>query len=116
MGANVARWRKVLAGVDGLGDQRRDVAKLQVLFVAEVRQQGLGWWRNRGILMAWLAHRGQRQIVIFGARAVRNGCVAVRAVRLQFQMEAMGKWRRRSQRRKTEKRAGTNACAVHRPL
>src|SRR5437762_8863795 len=38
MPAYIACWRKILAAVDGLGDDGRDVAELQVLFVAEVRK------------------------------------------------------------------------------
>ena len=55
--ADVAGGREVLAAVDGLGDDGRDVAELQVLFVAEVRQQRLWWRGNRCILVAWLTHR-----------------------------------------------------------
>ena len=57
MPANVAGWRKILAAVDGLGDDGRDVAELQVLFVAEMREPRLRRRGNRCVLVAWLAHR-----------------------------------------------------------
>ena len=103
--AQIARLGKVLAAIDGLRDQGRDVPELQVLFMAEMRQPCLGRCRNRYGLVARLAHLRGRQIVVFHARAVRHRNVAACAVRLQLQMNAMRERRGRCR----EARPGNNA-------
>ncbi len=89
LSTQVARLGKVLAAIDGFGDYGRDVPKLQVLFVAEMRQTRLGRWRNRHTLVTRLTCLRRWQIVVFDARTVRHRGMAACAVRLQFQMDAM---------------------------
>jgi len=95
--ANVAGGRKILPAIDRLRNDRRDVAKLQMFLMAEMREQRLGRLRNRDALMAWLANRRRRQVVVLRPRAVRDGCMSTCAVRFQLQMRAVGK--RRCRRR-----------------
>jgi hypothetical protein len=90
----IARRRQVLSRVDGLSDERRHVAELQVFFVAEVHEARLRRQLNGDALMTGPARRGRRQVVVLHASTVRDRSVAARAVGLQLQMDAVGEWRR----------------------
>lgn len=98
VGPDVARRGEILAGVDGLGDDRRHVTHLQMFFVTEVREQSPGRRRNRDALMARLARRRRWQIVILDARAVGDRYMTARTVGLQLQVEAVRERRFCSQR------------------
>ena len=107
--ANVAGRRKILNAIDRLCNHWRDVSKLQMLFMAEMREQRLGRLGNRDALMARPANSRRGQIVVFHARAMCDRCVTTGAIRFQLQMHAMRK--RRSRGRRREKRTGKNELA-----
>src|SRR5437588_9749973 len=91
--ANIARWRKILPAIDRLCNHWPDITELQMLRMAEMREQRLRRLGNRDILMAGPADRQRRQVVVLDAGAVYDGCMTIRAIRFQLQMHAMGKWR-----------------------
>ena len=92
--AKIARRRQVLSRVDGPRDERRNVAELQVLFVVEMHGACLRRRPNRHALMTRPAHRGRRQVVILHPSAMRDRAMAARAIRLQFQVNAVRERRR----------------------
>jgi hypothetical protein len=87
--SNVAGRREVLAGVDGLRNDRRNIAELQVPFVAEIHKQRLRRCGDVGARVAGFAGRRGRQIVVLDLRALRNCRVTACTIRLQLQMQLM---------------------------
>ena len=99
MRTNIAGRREILPGIDGGLQHRRDIPEFQMQRVVESIQ-----WRSRrggngSILMALEADLFLRQQIVTDARALRGRRVAVRALQLQFQMNAMRKRRALGQRR-----------------
>ena len=106
--------RKVLAAIDGSGNDRRDVSELQMFFVAEVSDQRLRRRRDWNILVARLAGRRRREIIVVHPSAVFHPRVALGACEFELEVQPVReRTRLRSCQAGQQHCTGRNADSTH---
>ena len=114
--ANVSGRRQVSLGIDGAGQQRRDIAQPQMLRVTEARHGGHGRRRNRDLFVTAQAHFLFRQEIVGGICARGRGRVTPGALEFHLQVQPVRKGTRTLSPEKTHGRHRHADRAQHYPL